>query len=518
MNKIFEINENTIQDLQSKRANYELPNAKSINNHLDGIQSRKLSNYAIAKKVVTRDFLSRTESSYLFSRYTKEQINNFLATPDQNEKNLRDMSIYLYHISNQYKSIINYFANMPTFAYVLSPLNLNKSKTLNDKNILAQYYKVSAYVQNMNIAHEFGSALNTAFREDCFFGYIWSTDSSWTLQRLDANYCQLSGKVDGCWVFGFDFQYFVGREAFLEFYPAEFQTKYKAYQSNNNLRWQDLEPKNIICIKINDDLTYQLPVFVSLFGDIANIQDYKDLYLAGTEMQNYKLIHAELQTDKDGNWLIDGELAKDYYNQLAGQLPDFIGLGMSPFKLQDFKFEKSNISQDDDVRRAEETAIRSIGINPLVFGVSKDAASAAAAKLSVTVNETFVFRTLKQIERNINRLLKDFAGTQKFNITMLPVTYFNQQEYLTNVLKCGTYGLGVRSILNSIIGISESNMSGILYLENELLKLQEQEKPLVSSNTQSGSQIDEGGAPTAAETGGTLDTAGEQAVENVENT
>lgn len=476
---------------------------------------QKITNYAVAKKVVTRDFLSNTEASLLFSRYTKEQIINLLTAPDRNEKSLRDMSIYLYNISNQYKSIVNYFANMPTFAYVLSPLNLNRSKQLNDKNILAQYYKASSYIQTMNIAHEFGQAMTVMFREDVFFGYIWEVpNQSWTMQRLDANYCKLSGKVDGCWVFGFDFQYFTGREAFLEFYPVEFQTKYRTYQSNNNLRWQDLEPNNIICLKANEDLTYQLPPFVSLFADIANIQDYKDLYKAGTEMQNYKLLHAELQTDSNGNWLLDAELAKDYYAQLAAQLPDYIGLGMSPFKIEDFKFEKSNISGDDDVRKAEEAAIRSIGVNPLVFGVSKEAASAAAAKLSIVVNETVVFRILKQIERNINRLLKELSGTQKFNITILDVTYFNQQEKLDLALKAGMYGLGVRSILNSLMGISPSNMEGILYLENELLDLQGREKPLISSNTQPAIPLDTGGAPSNAEQGLPLDDAGTQSAEN----
>lgn len=481
------------------------------------IIGNKIRSYAASKKVVTRDFMSGTETTSFFSKYTKEEINNYLKTPDKNEKELRNMSIYLYNISLQYKAIINYFSSMATFAHIISPTAIDTSKKVNEKNILSQYNKVKTYVHNMNIAHEFSQVITIMMREDVFYGYIWSTPDSWTLQRLDPTYCSLSGEVDGCWVFGFDFQYFNGKEVLLDFYPAEFKTKYAGFKRDAKLRWQDLEPKNIICMKANEDLTYCLPPFVGLFSDIANVQDYKDLAIASSEMDNYKLLNAEIGFDKDGNPLIDAKLAKEYYEQIDSQLPDAIGLSMSPFKIVDYRFDKNpSLNGGDDVQKAEEAVFRGGAVSSIVFGGGKNP-SAAAVKISVTVNETVIFKILRQLERNINRLLKDFSGTQKFNVTMLDVTYYNKQEVLDSLLKVGTYGQPLRSAINAVVGVSQSNMEGMLFLENTLLKLQEQERPLTSSNTQSGAPLDEGGKPTNASKGKALDSAGEQTQENDSN-
>lgn len=55
----------------------------------------------LAQDTILRDFNSNSR------KYTKEQIRRFLASPENYERELREVSNYLYHISQEYKNLIN---------------------------------------------------------------------------------------------------------------------------------------------------------------------------------------------------------------------------------------------------------------------------------------------------------------------------------------------------------------------------------------------------------------------------
>lgn len=73
-------------------------------------------------RVGIRDLNRNVAPNVTYSKYTKEQIVQYLSNPANNEKNLRDMSRYLYNTSCQYSRLIQYFANMLTFSYIITPV------------------------------------------------------------------------------------------------------------------------------------------------------------------------------------------------------------------------------------------------------------------------------------------------------------------------------------------------------------------------------------------------------------
>lgn len=462
--------------------------------------------YAAQNKLMLRNLQSNNQKSPTYSKYSKTDIVSYLENPSTNEANLRNMSTYLFNISNYYRRLIQYFAGMPTFSYTISPWKLDLSKTVNDAKLRSTYQKVSDRLAIMNIPHEFQQVLEIAFRDDVYYGYVWETKDSFMLQNLDPTYCKICGKEDGVFTFAYDFSYFDGYKDDLLMYPPEFTTKYNQYKSQGTaFRWQELDGQKSICIKINETTMVPIPPFVSLFSALADIEDYRAITKNASETSNYKMISLEIPVNDDGEFLIDYDLAKEFYKQLLNVLPENIGAILTPMEVSDWNFEKSgSLTETDLVTKAEASLWSQAGVNKLLFGGGEDPSS-STLELSTVNDQAIIFRVLRQIERWINKQLKQMSGSYKFRINLLDVTRFNKKEMHDQYLKDGQYGLPARSAIMATSDLGQTELQSMAYLENVVLNLKQHEVPLVSSNV----QTSEGGRPTAEESGEKIGDAGE---------
>lgn len=455
------------------------------------------------------DLTKNQQAPTALQRFSKEKILSLLENPSKNVKELRDASIYMYNSSNHYRRLINYFAKMPTFAYTIAPYKFDANKVKND-NFTKQYTKVCSIVENMQIKHEFYKILTVAFREDVFFGLVWETTDSFSIQKMNPDNCILSSIEDGVYNFAYDMSKI--KETDLLLYPPEFSTMYSDYK-NGGAKWQEVPSKISIVIKVNEDITFPLPVFVGVLPALYDIEDFKYLMKQRTEVGNYKALGLQIPMDKDGELLISWEKALKYYNQLLSVLPEGIGATISPMKIESIDFEKGgNLSDSDEVSKSEEQFWSNAGISSLLFGSRKNTSS-SALKLSIKADEELVFAVLAQIERWINRRLKAVSGTIKFKINMLPITVFNQDEMIKSYTTTSTYGVPVKSYLCGTLGLSPSDISGMTYLENEILKIPETFVPLSSSHTAT-STTGAVGRPTNESKGEDLTDAGEATKED----
>lgn len=471
--------------------------------------------FAKAARIPLIDLTSSTTQYKTFSKYSKSQIVEFLSAPDRNEKQIRDASIYLYNVSSHYKRLINYFAKMPVYAYSLMPYKLNAQK-VNQKTFYNAYLKATETLENLNMKHEFLKVLTTVFREDVFYGYEYSTKDSYYIQKLDADYCKISSVEDGCYCFAFDFQYFRTHEDMLDNYDQEFRTKYEAFKTNNNLRWQELDSKKTICIKVQEDLNYGLPPFCGVFPAIYDIEDYKSLMKVKSEVGNYKMLAMKIPMT-NGTPDLDWEIAKQYFSQFSNVVPDYIGAVLTPMDIEPFNFEKSGSTQDsDEVAKAESQYWSSAGTNALLFG-GGDNPTSSTLKISIKSDEEMVFSVLRQLERWVNRKLKNLSGVYKFKIQFLDVTVYNQDEKFNQYIKAAQYSLPFKLAAYSALGMSPFDVESMAYLENEALALQDKLIPLSSSYTQTGSSENDGGRPTNESLGKDLTDSGEETIETDAN-
>lgn len=464
--------------------------------------------FAASNKITLWNTTSTSQSSPSFSKYTKSQIVGYLENPYSNESNLRKMSQYLYNISNYYRRLIQYFANMPTFDYILSPFKMDLAKMPDSTKMTKAYQNALNTVAIMNIPHEFSKVLNVAFRDDVFFGYCYETKDSFAIQQLDAERCKITSINDGVYDFAFDFSYFDANKDELPNYASEFTSKYNTYKSQgSSMRWQELDSKYSICIKVNETEITPIPPFVSLFSALADIEDYRAISKNASETSNYKALALEIPIDDNGDFLIEYDLAKEFYYQLESVLPDNIGLILTPMPISSWDFEKSGPMSDSElVTNAENLFWSQAGVNKLLFG-GGDNPSSSTLSLSTVSDQAVVFRVLRQIERWINRKLKNLTGTVKFKLTFLDTTRYNRKEVHDQLLKDGQYGLPVRSAIMATSGIAQPESLSMAYLENTILGLSDYEEPLLSSNVVSAT--DEAGRKPVEDSGGKITDAGE---------
>lgn len=465
--------------------------------------------YANLSKIGIRNLESTSETNPTYTKYTKDQLVTYLGNPASYEKQLRKMSKYLFNISNYYRRLIQYFANMPTFSYTISPYGLDRSKTVNANKLKKAYYSSVATVELMNLPHEATKMFTIAFRDDVYYGYEWETNDSVAFQNLDADYCKISSIEDGVYNFAFDFSYFDSNQDKLPNYPPEFQTMYNTYKTNTQLyKWQELDSTKSICIKVNEHDYIPIPPFVSLFSALADIEDYRAISKNASETNNYKALAMEIPLGDKGEFLIDYNDAKEFYDMMTNVLPPNIGAILTPMKLTDWNFEKSGVNSDtNEVAKAEATFFTTAGVNKILFGGGEDP-SATTLNLCTVNDQMIVFAVMRQLERWVNRKLKSVSSSYKFRINFLPVTHYNIAEMHERYLKDATYGMPTRTAALATAGYAGTDYENMTYLENEILGLSNGEMPLKSSNTQSGSAGDEGGRPTNASKGEGLSDAG----------
>lgn len=448
--------------------------------------------FAVLNKLITRDLNGRYNAP-TFTRYTKDDITTYLENPYQYQNQLRDAVIYIYGASSHFRRLIQYFTGLSDLSYVVSPFRIDPN-TANPKIINRNYRKTLNALSSMNIKTQFPNILTVCLREDTFYGTMWVTNDNITLQRLPSKYCQISSIEGNVLNVTFDFSYFDTNSQYLELYPPEFATKYNLYQKDRiGKKWQELDSPSSFAIKCNSDiLDYPIPPFVGILREIYDIEDYKQLKMTKTTLENYALLVVTLGIDKEGNWQIDLEKAKEFWRNLSDVLPEEVGSILSPMKIEKIGFEKSNTGDTDTIAEAEQNLFSAAGVSSLLFNNTK--ASSNALLLSIKADQAITFGIVKSIEDAVNRFIQAQSYGKNFKVTFLDCSRYNRKELGDMYLKMCQYGAPVVSYLCASQGLDQSELDSMNFLENDVLGLKDKLIPLKSSSTQS-STTDEGGAP-----------------------
>lgn len=447
--------------------------------------------FAVLNRLIMRDLNGRTKGP-TFYKYTKDQIATYLANPYSYEKNLRNAAIYLYAASSHFRRLIQYFVALSDLSYVVSPYRVDTS-TAKASTLGKQYKRTLNILSAMDIKNQFPKILTVCLREDVFFGTMWVTNDNVTIQQLPSDYCQISvieGNVPNV---TFDFSYFDSNSEYLEMYPTEFQTKYSLYQNDRtNMKWQELDSPNSFAVKCNNDIMdYSVPPFVGVFRDIYDLEDYRSLKMTKTELENYAMLVMKLGINSDGEWEMDLDKAKEFYSNLDNVLPEEVGAVLSPMAIDKISFEKSNVGDTDTIAEAEQNLFTSAGVSTLLF--NNDKASSNALLLSIKSDQALTYGIVKGIESVVNRFIHSLSYGKNFKVTFLDVSPWNRSEMGDQYLKAAQYGFPTLSYFCASQGLSQADMDGMDFLENDILGLKQRFIPLQSSSTISSSESDPSG-------------------------
>lgn len=447
-------------------------------------------NYAL-QEMFARELIKRTvynpkdtssKKTYSFSSYTKENIVDWLKSPSSNEKNLRNASISLYLSSMHYQRLINYYADLLLWQYVISPLNYDKSKKEKIDSFKKQYIKTVNALELMNIPEMMRNITVIALREGAYYGVRWSDKNASFVQRIDPDYCTITSMSDGIFLYSVDMSQI--SEKRLDMYPPAFTKMYNAYKATGT-KYQEVPSDISVCIKADTSITeYTVPTFAATMPYLFTIANVEALQETADELTNYKMVAGEIPTDKDGVPTIPWDLVLKYYNNIANAVSEHVGVAIAPFKLTSFDFNSSgSVADIDNVNRAISNYWTTAGTSGLLHGVANN--TSGVTKLSIKNDESYVFGILKQAERMFNHYLKtNFSGSIKFKLTFLPTTIFNREEMVKMYKESVPFGIG-KSYYMASLGIPQHDIEGLSFLEDDILHYSELLKPLVNSHNSS---------------------------------
>ena len=479
--------------------------------------SDKFSAYS---KLILRDLNSYRGQYHRFHKFKKDDIAKFLADPSKHERQLRSAVRYIYGASTHFRRLIQYFVGLSDLAYIVAPYRTDY-RAANPRTTNINYRRVLGMLSSMNLKTQLPKILTVCLREDTFFGTLWVSKDSVTIQQLPSDYCQISTIEGNVPNVTFNFSYFdrAGNKDLLDYYPDEFRKKYELYhdKKRGGKKWIELDSPTSFAIKCNTDiLDYSIPPFVGILREIYDIEDYKELKLAKTALENYAMLVMMLPMTDDGEWALDYDRAVKFWRNLDEVLPEEVGSVLSPMKIDKIGFEKSNTGDVNTVAEAEQDLFTEAGVSSLLF--NNDNASANALLLSIKADQAITYGIIKSIGDALNRFIQSQPYGKYFMVNFLDCSPYNRKELGDAYLKAATYGLPTISMYAATQGLGQAELDAMSFLEGTVLGLQDLFRPIQSSAQMSSTDLEseapteEGGRPPKDI--GELTDSGEQSSED----
>lgn len=440
---------------------------------------------------------SKTKS---YTVYSKDNLRTYLQNPstEANQKNLRNLSEFLYTVSHVYRRLVLNKANQfDAKSYIVYP-KLNDNGDVEESSY-QNYIKTSNYVQGMHLDTQVRKCLIKAWLDDVVYGFCYGEpeNDNFFIHILNPDYCKISsvdyysGKIN----FAFNFSFFDGSNSFyLDVYDPIFNKMYNSYKSDSKLRWQELPPEKTFCLKINEEnLDYPIPPFSGMFNSLIDLVDLSQIQAVKDELSAYKLIWAKIPTISGSkevdDFAVDLELANQFYQKLQGIIPDGIALGLSPLDLNDINFEANAAEDTNVVNKAYQNLIEANG--DIVLNSNK-ITNSESFKRAMMVESATAMSVVHQFNTFVNFYIKNNLGIEDVIVEFSDVSKYFKDDKIDQLLKLGGYGVPIKNQLISLLGISPAQARSLEYLEDKIgLAKTKWVSPLVSSNVQSGN-IDNG--------------------------
>ncbi|UGO51083.1 portal protein [Bacillus phage vB_BanS_Nate] len=449
------------------------------------------------QRLIVNDLKKTREGRKFLKKYKQSEVREIVENfkDPKNQKQLVDISNILFAKSPQYQRLLWYLSKMALFSHVITPIrDISKS---NRTKVYKQYTEIGELVKLMELRHEMSKVLATAFKEDVFYGYIHRDKKSFYIQEIKGDICQITSVEDGVYNFSIDMRYFESDEERLLLFGKEVQAKYldwKLKKGNNSKvdSYVELSAENTICIKINENMLEVFPPFAGSFDAIFDIEGFKQLRKNKEELGNYMILTQQLpmrpDSEDNNDFAIDEETMRFFHEMASNTVPDNVGIITSPMKIEPVKFDRDR-ADSDGVAKAERDLWSGLGVSQLLFGTDKS--TSQGLLMSIKTDEEIVFGVLTQIQRWINRYLKNEFKDLMFNINLLHVTDYNRQEMFKMYMEAGQYGVPVKSHVCAVVGLDPIETMNMAFLENDILKMHEKFVPFMSSHTMGGEAMAE---------------------------
>jgi len=452
--------------------------------------------------------------SKTYTTFSKETFRTYMQNPLSNAKNLRALSRFLYYRNQVYKRLVNYYANMIDLRYrsVIPLADITKGVP-DSKKMIKSYYDTLLALENSGIEGEFQKVFVHCHLYDTFYGicFVDEETGGWFIYPLPMDYCKIVGvESDGSYAAVMDMTYWRSYEEIVELIGDPISSMYSAYGGDNNKRYQPIPSEYSVVIKYDSyDWENSLPPHMAMFNSLINLSDMEDIQAIADELQIQDLLVATIpllkNVDEPNEFSVDPELAIKYFNMMKENLNANQRAVITPVPLEKIGFDKDAASDVNSYQRAMNAVYVSSG-GGQILNTGKITSSSAFKGAIKADEDVAISSLLPQVERTVNRILS-YRISNPAKVKFLEVTTYTVDDYKASLLQSAQYGLPVKTMLNTLNGVSELETISMAHLENAL-GLTDLFVPMKSSNTMNTGDLETGGAPKKED--GDLSDEGEE--------
>lgn len=465
--------------------------------------ARELSSFTKAReKMVAKsreiygdyDYLSGSRAARRLRKYSLKEIDEIISSGSLVEQRILSQNYFL--MDGLYKRIIIYYATLMKGAGLLTPM-AGFGKKLSTDHVQKRYYSALNYLDKLHLEELETKISLRALIDGSYYGVIQKLDKNdFVLLDLPAQYARSSFKdIYGRDIVEFDVTYFSAitdkeaRAEELSLFPSVISKYYRKYiKGKATCSWVKIPADIGVCFSFIED---GCPQFLSVIPAAIQYDESVDTERERDLEEIRKILIQKVPHLQTGELLFEPEEAVEMHAGAVEMMRGNKNLSI----LTTYTDVDSIVSKtsSDAVSNNLEKMLQNVYSEASVSAQLFSPTGAQALDNSIRNDMAFMMILMNKIARFVTELINELFGNTNvtFKYIILPVTYYNQSEFITDSLKLAQSGYSFL-LPSAAIGLGQRELLGIKELENEVLVLREKLIPLASSYTESG----EAGRPT----------------------
>lgn len=419
--------------------------------------------------------------------YSLDEVNRIIESGDLDEQIA--LSYYFFQRDGLYKKLILYYATLLTYAGLLIP-NPAPGKQLSQQCVTKQYYKAMRFLSKANLPEVLTRVSTKALVNGCYYGIITTLEEdSFVLFDLPPSYCR-SRLIDqyGNDIVEFNVSYFDTiteldlRTSTLSAYPSKISKFYKRYKDGKTKTpWVKIPANTGVCFPILDGAT---PLLINTIPSIMQYDEAVDTERERELEEIRKILVETVPHLNDGTLLFEPEEALEMHRGTVNMMKGNKNISVltTYAEVEAITSKTTSDNTTNNLEKMLQNVYSEAGASAQLFAPT----GSQALPYSIN-NDTATMMILgNKYSRFISYIINETFGNTNvtFQYTILPVTYYNKKDFITDSFKLAQSGY---SLLMPAVasGLSQSDFVNIKSLENDVLKLGELLIPPSSSYTQS---------------------------------
>lgn len=418
--------------------------------------------------------------------YTQEEIQKIIEHGSFVEQ--QRLSRNFFNVDGFYRQTMVFLATLLKYTGILIP-SPAYGKDLKTAHIQKKYYNAIDFVSKINFSSFFTECALRALVDGCYYGIVQRLDkNTFSVINLPYAYCASNFKDEqGRDVIEFNVSYFRTitdedeRERTLAAYPEEVSTAYNLWSTGKRSSpWVYVSTEVGICFPFFEGN----PVLLNIIPATLKYGEALENELVKGKEEIRKIIVQEIPHLSDGRLLFEPEEAEEIHRGAVEMMR-----GDPNISVITSYGSVSSISAKttaDNINSALDGFLNNIyaqaGVSRQIFASDSIAGLEASLNSCTALMMYLANKFANFMTHLINRLYGNSNITFKY--TILPVTYYNQDDFIKSSLNMANSGFSY--IIPAVaMGITQKDLCDLRDLELEVLKLDERLKPLSTAFTQS---------------------------------